>query len=349
MTKKTKPSGQAGRHYRLISASLLLAGSIVTDAHAWNAGGHRLIAALAWEQLEPATRDALTQLLAAHPDYPQWIERASRSKPPQSTAPAERDQQAQLVFLAASTWADDIRSDPRFSDHPDCSPPLGSRLDWCTHKDWHYINQDIGASTPQPGKGQLHLQLQALPAQLANPGLPASDRAWALAWLIHLVGDAHQPLHAASRDDDAGGNELRINNPFHPRRPESSLHAYWDDLAAPPWLRGAALMRETSSLLIEFPAGSMAGPIDRHSTQGWLKESWALARQFAYPAPATSTAEPTTLSADFHQVAQRVARQRISQAGQRLAAWLNQLLPQATGRDDKKPGVSRETPGWTAR
>ena len=53
--------------------TLLLTLLLPLPAAAWNSAGHRLIAAIAWDQLDEQTRFAVTELLRQHPDYQPWI------------------------------------------------------------------------------------------------------------------------------------------------------------------------------------------------------------------------------------------------------------------------------------
>ena len=82
-------------------------------AKAWNAAGHRLVAAIAWQQLSPASQNFVAEVLAAHPDHDRWVAKA-------------RTAEAAGIFAEASTWPDDIRNDPRFHDagRDDATPPL---------------------------------------------------------------------------------------------------------------------------------------------------------------------------------------------------------------------------------
>src|SRR6185369_4727281 len=122
--------------------------------------------------------------------------------------------------------------------------------------------------------GRLDRELVALTASLATRASASlAARRYALPWLIHLVGDAHQPLHASTRGDD----DETISNPFNPRKRRSSLHAFWDDLPGPPWLRGERLNRVSAALLAAYPRPAAA------DSSEWLAESWQLARERAYP------------------------------------------------------------------
>ena len=293
----------------VLACALLLAPA----AQAWNAAGHRLGAAIAWQQLDEATRIRLGHLLEQHPDYPAWIARAHGLPP------------AYAAFLEASTWPDDIRRDVRFHDEDEAPGARQSGFpDLSRHRDWHHVDRPIGhAPRKARSGGTLDLQFDRLQATLADHRQPAAARAYALPWLIHLVGDAHQPLHAVSRFDatgegDDGGNALTVDNPFHPRRNSMSLHAYWDDLPGPPWLRGDRLETAAQRMMRETVAPRTAGTLTH-----WLDESEALARSTVY---AGLDGEVPTLTAEYHERALRTARERVALSGHRLALLLRQLL-----------------------
>jgi hypothetical protein len=314
----------------LSSATLtLLLALLPLTANAWNPAGHRLSAFIAWQQLDDNTRRQIAQVLAQHPDYERWIARRKSFAPGSPTSPNSSNSPELAAFLEAATWPDDIKGDKRFYDADDDTPTslLPGFPDMARHREWHYVDRPLDAApkilrsngTP----GTLDRQLPTLIGILANSRADDRQRAYALPWLIHLVGDAHQPLHAASRYDaaghsDEGGNLLTIAHPFHPRRSSMSLHAYWDDLAGPPWLRGEALARTAQAIVTAYPPPASASGPER-----WLSESWQLARTVAYPA--TSNAVPE-ISAAFHELAQSTAQRRIAEAGYRLAMLLKTLF-----------------------
>ncbi|MBK7357099.1 S1/P1 nuclease [Propionivibrio sp.] len=305
----------------LLSLVVLLLSS--GPALAWNAAGHRLVAGIAWERLDRHTRTVIAQLLRDHPDYVRWRDRAGA------------DESGRLAFIEASTWPDDIRSDNRFYsagiDAP--TPLLPGFPDMERHRDWHYVNRPLDGTPAihaqrnrESVSGMLEQQLVALGKVLSALGAPRSTRVYALPWMIHLVGDAHQPLHTSIRLDAQGhwdrlGNGVMVINPFNPRKPSSTLHAYWDDLPGPPWLRGERLDAAGRALTAAYPAAP-ADPA-RSKPGLWIEESWHLARQSAYPPDDEFV---PTLSAAFHDNAKEIARRRIAEAGYRLADLLNELL-----------------------
>ena len=299
----------------LLPCTLLLL--MPTSVWAWNAAGHRLVASIAWENLDARARSVAAGLLRDHPDYERWRNRAGH------------DDSGRAIFIEASTWPDDIRSDPRFysAGVDPATETLPGFPDMERHRDWHYVNRpldDSPSAHPQRESlsGLLDRQLVALAKVLGTPGAPRSERVYALPWLIHLIGDAHQPLHTSIRLDPEGkwdklGNGVLIINPFNPRKHSSTLHAYWDDLPGPPWLRGERLDRASQALI-----GAYTHPARSNSAQ-WIDESWQLAGSSAYP---PDDEYIPTLSAAFHEQAKQIANRRVAEAGYRLADLLNDAL-----------------------
>jgi len=293
------------RHLALLL--LLLAPAL---AHAWNAAGHRLTALIAWQQLSPAGRDAVAALLAAHPDHPRWTTRA------RSVEPA-------ALLAEAATWPDDIRSDPRFYDEGSepPTPPLPGLPDTRRHRRWHYV--DLGPDG-MPVAGELDRRIGELARTLGASGSQA-EHAWALPWLVHLVGDIHQPLHVGHARD-GGGNAVEIEDPFNPRLPFTSLHAWWDDLPGPPWLRGHRLEQRADRLLAQHPP-PVPGTIET-----WRSESHRLLT-VAYP-QAQGSLLPIA-DADFRRRSRDIADRRIVDAGFRLGWLLDATLVTRVPRETK--------------
>ncbi|MFC5302050.1 S1/P1 nuclease [Azospira restricta] len=305
-----------------ILGAVLLATS--APALAWNAAGHRLSAAIAWREMSPTARIAAGRLLAAHPDHAHWLAR---------TQAGDADYAA---FLAASTWPDDIKRDRRF--HDDGAPPTAAQPgfpDMARHRRWHHADHRLDDGT-RTGDGELDRRLPQLMRTLRDPRSTTGERSYALPWLIHLVADAHQPLHVASRHDDAGdsdegGNGLWVETPLHPRLRAMTLHAYWDDLPGPPWLRGERLEAAASALLrTAADGGEEEGTTD---VARWIGESRELARSAAYAG--LDDAAPA-IGERYHARAQRTAQAQIVRAGRRLARLLDALLADDVSRETRR-------------
>ena len=265
-------------------------------AQAWNATGHRLVAAIAWQQLSLASQEFVAEALAAHPDHERWVAKARTGNPA-------------AIFAEASTWPDDIRNDPRFHDEErdDATPPLPGFPDTARHKTWHYVDLD---QRGRSRKGEVDRQIERL-GRLLRSTRKTDDISYALPWLLHLVADIHQPLHVGHADDD-GGNTVEIENPFNSRLPFVSLHSYWDDLPGPSWLRGQRLEKRVQRLLAEHSA-PLPGDVAL-----WRDESHRLLPA-TYPDIFGSLLP--IVSETFNRQAHAIADRRIVDAGYRLG-WL---------------------------
>ncbi len=296
---------------------LLFFFALSTPALAWNAAGHRQAAIIAWQQLSPPARAAVERILASHPDYERWQEKAGT-----------RDGMA--VFAEASTWPDDIRKDPRFYDEAreTATPPLPGLPDTARHKRWHYVDMDPEGRVET---GELDRQIERLSRLLrprkgetASPARQA-EISYALPWLAHLVADIHQPLHVG-RHDDEGGNRVAIENPFNRRRPFGNLHAYWDDLPGPPWLRGKRLEKIAAYLIDNYP------PPEQGNVALWRDESHRL---LARVYPDTGDTPRPRIDERFQRQARDLANRRVVDAGYRLGRLLDSLFGQPNTRESQ--------------
>lgn len=261
--------------------------------------------------MSPATQQRVAALLQQHPDYPKWIAKAG-------------DAPEYWAFLEASTWADDIRNDPRFYDErlgaP--TPPLPGLADTARHKHWHYVDLEPDGHIRD---GELDRRLDELIREIRAPAKRHAEKIFALPWLIHLMGDIHQPLHVGSRDDE-GGNRFEIENPFNARLPFTNLHTWWDDLPGPPWLRGARLEKAADTLLAAHPEAPLQGNVTL-----WREESRKISRDQAYPD--TSGSLLPVITAEFRAQSRDIGNRRLTAAGYRLGRLLEEIFGK----------VSRET------
>ena len=306
----------------VLALSIMLLAALPSSASAWNAAGHRLAAAIAWDNMKPEIREEATRLLHLHPDHAHWLKRAGN------------DDTDRKVFIEASTWPDVIRKDTRFysAGIEEPTPTLPGFPDMERRANWHYVN--IPLDTPgnkTPISGMLDRQLVELPKTLVDSD-SEHKRAYVLPWIIHLAAEAHQPLHTSARratEDkwDKLGNGLEVQNPFNSRKPVSTLHAFWDDLPGPPWLKGERLDAAARALMAAHPR-----PGRMTSSKHWIEESWLIARDSAYPAE--DEAVPV-ISEAFFENSRKIADQRIALAGYRLADLLNRVLAPASRKNQR--------------
>jgi hypothetical protein len=247
-----------------------------------------------------------------------------------------REQGRAVRLLRAATWADDIKtSDLAYTDdgnkptRPDAGQNIGYG-DHLMHKYWHY--KDIGFSTDgtplkDPDLVNAVTQIKILSAGLApSSGLPDEVHSYDLVWLLHLVGDAHQPLHATSRfshslnDGDEGGNKVNV---IPATGQTVMLHAYWDSRLGGSATPDGAIKDAFVFDKLPQPDATLAKLID---PDVWFAESEKLAEQFAYAARVKTGTPPHNLTREYETNARKIARQQVALGGARLATLINEAL-----------------------
>lgn len=224
------------------------------EVHAWSRTGHMSIAAMAYRNLPDSLQHVYTNILRLHRDFASW----------------NRDYQrlnvsidlGEYLFMRASVWPDDIRRSGSSYDHPT----------------WHYTNFPVTppafelTETLTPENDVLYA-IQLNQELLANQASLAVDRAAALSWLLHVIGDIHQPLHAVALvsedypNGDRGGNDFFVR-PSAGRQP-LNLHAFWDGLLGT--TSDIRTARNQATLLLET-----YGTTDDLSKTGLEPRDWAL-------------------------------------------------------------------------
>lgn len=205
----------------------------------------------------------------------------------------------------ASTWPDYMRSDPN---------PFWQK----TANPWHYVT--VGGITYDraPPEGDAFEALKFFSKLIRDPRTSRDQRQLALRFIVHIVGDLHQPLHAG-RPGDRGGNDVKVK--WFGR--DTNLHAVWDsalvdDMQLSFTELAARLRRHTSSADVV----SWWEPNPRV----WISES-AQVRETVYPDPAK-----TELSYDYIYRHAPMIELRLKQGGVRLAAYLNALFAEPQQR-----------------
>lgn len=309
------------RYPGLLAALLSLLFPFLSPA--WNATGHYLIAAIAYDRLTPKARARVDDLIRRHPDYEKIFCR---------NAPADPAARARAAFIAASVWPDEIKGDPRFYDETrqdsKPTPLLPGFPDMARHTIWHYYDTPYApdGAEPEAAKNPSALsELNRIIPLIGKKDVPVnspSSPVYLLPWLEHVEGDVHQPLHCVSRflksqpKGDAGGNGVFI-------APRGNLHSLWDGAAG----------HETSDAYIskyiaEATAAYPAQERQEKRPAKWIHEGYEIAVRDVYTfGLETGTRDhPITLPPDYQAHAGKVAQQRIAIAGYRLAAVLNAKL-----------------------
>jgi len=301
---------------RILSLVSFLALGFARTACAWNSFGHMMIAATAYEQLTPTARARIEPLLQLNPDYPEWVAHTAKEERPE------------LAFVIAATWADQIKTEPGYENDGErpTSADAGRNIgygDHLQHRYWHFIDLPFSQDhTPlvQPATPNLQTQIALFRRTLAAPAASDALKSYDLVWLLHLVGDAHQPLHATSRftqsqpGGDAGGNLVALCE--RPCRKE--LHAYWDNL---PGTAKKAIVAVRRSAHLPTPSAKVAAIDDERQ---WIHESFLVAQNSVYIPPIGDGPGPYFIDRPYQGIARRVARDRLALAGARLAHLLNE-------------------------
>jgi len=315
---------------RLIALAVLLVLTLTTPSYAWFDAGHMAVAYLAYQDLSQPVKDRIDDLLRLNPSYKKW-----RASLPSSTS--EEDKRM-LVFIIAATWPDQIKSDHTYRDDgsaggnipdgPSSSLNIGYK-DHLRHKYWHFVDLPLVQDGTKLTKKQKKVpspnaltQINAFRAVLAS-NRPDALKSYDLVWLLHLVGDVHQPLHCTQRfgktqpTGDAGGNFVKLcDAPC-----KDVLHAFWD-----------GLLGDNSSPFFAVKVGkglpeadsSLAGIGD---AKVWIDESFKLASEDVYVDPPIGLgAGPFTITEDYRTKALEIARARVALGGARLANILKTEL-----------------------
>jgi hypothetical protein len=196
---------------------------------------------------------------------------------------------------------------------------------------WHYIDIPLSA-TPQAGHLGDYCPAQACVTQiirfwsttLANPAAAFEDRQLALAFIVHFVGDLHQPMHVVD-DNDRGGNDKPVY--FVNAKSKLNLHKLWDDLVDTPAeldaIDEAATAERLGSEISPKQAGdwSKGDFIDEAALEGY-----AVAKIKIYPRYTQSDQIDLAYQNDMRPLAE----QRLKMAGVRLAATLDRAFASAT-------------------
>ncbi len=278
--------------HKIFTTALALAlggPAMTTPAAAWGPIGHRVTGAIADRNLSGLAR-ANVQLLLGEEDLAQ-----------------------------AATWPDDMKSDPTDFWQKQASP-------------WHYVTVREGdgyTSADAPAEGDAMSALARFTATLRNPAASIDDKRLALRFIVHIIGDLHQPLHAGG-GNDRGGNDMKVS--WFGR--STNLHSVWD-----------SAMIEQRSLSYSELADWLARAItpqqiiawNDRDPGTWIRESIAL-RKTIYPTD-------TNLSWDYAYQHRPELDDRLKRGGIRIAAYLNWVFENP---DNQGPSPA-QTPHKPAR
>lgn len=283
----------------MVFRSLLIGSLVVAAAQAvaWIDTGHMVVAAVAETRLRPEVKLAVTELLGHGGDE------------------KTRD------FLGATCWADDNKNEK--------------------NGPWHYINfhfrRDGKPTENMPLEENVVWAINKFSDAMINPELSREERADALRYVLHFVGDVHQPLHCVACDSDElpkgdrGGNDFLFDSFLVGSFQVRNLHFLWDiggglygNVTRPLTDRGA-IDAIRDRLIAQHPIETMS-EITIEDPEQWAREGAMLAQTLVY-----ATAPKTAPNASYLGMTQFVSGRRLVMAGHRLANLLNTAFAAGNG------------------
>lgn len=259
---------------------LLVVISLCQPVLAWWDSGHRVVAEIAERRMNETTRAEVQRMLEHHPD------------------PQVR------TLEAASLWPDVIKERSHPFHHHD-------------RPDWHYQGRALKGRVA-PKEGALALELPHQVAILKDPGASLPERAVALCWVVHLVGDIHQPLHVGTLYSERfpRGDRGGIDTIVWLGDQQLNLHQVWDSA-------GCRFLRPISEsrfqAYITSCLATVADPSPESEPEAWMEEGLEICHREVY----VEMEPETRLASDYLRRAQHTTRQRLALSGLRLARLLD--------------------------
>jgi hypothetical protein len=288
-----------------LATSLVVIGLIVGSsrpAAAWGDEGHEVVALVAQAYLDPGVRKKVNALLAA-----------------------DTDPLTAHDIASEATWPDKVRD----------SNEGGARQ---RTREWHFVDIEIDSpdldqacfghppvpqGTPAsqgPAQDCVVDKIQEFAAELKDPRTDPEEQIVAIKFLLHFIGDMHQPLHASDAHD-RGGNDKRVSAEGFKA---GNLHHFWDtelvDQLGPD-------AKTIASDLIGHISESQVSEWSQGTVSDWAMESFRVAKDDAYgQLPAATAHGSYRLTDDYISMATQDVAVQLSKAGVRLAFVLNQAL-----------------------
>jgi len=273
----------------IVTTIILIAGAFTsTGLFAWNQVGHKVVAQIAYDNLTPATKKEMNQLTQIVSSY----------------YPYEKQ------FIDSAIWADSIIY----------------RGDVTAFNQWHYVNIPInrdGKHKKYYSKTNVIWAINQAKQVLFSKKANNFEKSLFLRFLIHFVGDIHQPLHAASLysrrfpKGDRGGNLYIVHY-----KGKRNLHQVWDQcftMTNKKYPDDKAIKKLARQLENQYAKKYFEQQLKQTSPALWAKESHQIAKDFVYQTPYQGK-----FSRKYLQTGKKICQQRIVLAGYRLAELLNE-------------------------
>jgi hypothetical protein len=276
--------------------------SAASSVFAWGDEGHEVVATIANHYLTSQTRDAVNAILATDTSGLTATDIASEA-----------------------TWADRYRTSHAYTAN------------------WHYVDTEISTgdidaacfghpplpantvASQGPAQACVVDKINQFVTELQAPDTSDAERLLALQFVLHFVGDEHQPLHS-SDDNDEGGNEKKVSATGIK---SSNLHSYWDTAFVQQLGTSAA---DVANTLIQQITSSDIASWQTQTPRDWSLEAFDVAKRDSYGLlPAPNSKGTYVLSSDYVNTATNDVSLQLRRAGVRLAKVLNDANLNAPG------------------
>lgn len=297
---------------------------LAIPAFAWDETGHKITAYIAWQRMTPDVRDKVFKILLAAPEDAQlstfYMPYGSRTE----------DARRREFFMLAATWADIVKDknfDTRFKKY--------------NNANWHYFDtlwtikdgKVEFVKGPEDG-GKLMEKLadfdKVIRGSASNP-----EKAIAIAWLEHLIGDIHQPLHTTGRvyntedtKGDQGGNLFSLTPKGTSRDKSDNLHRFWDSVIGrnmPNTSDGCEVdyLDPIAQMITKaYPYSKMMNRIANGKFEAWEKEGVDIATSEVYK----DVKRYETPSENYLKKALKIGEERMALAGYRMGDLFNEVF-----------------------
>jgi len=241
----------------------------------WGVTGHRTVGKIAERHLTPAAAAAVRELLGSE------------------------------TLADVSTWADEVRGKPEYRQ----TGP------------WHYVNLPMGLSFGEFQKSvegmseeNVYSALEKMEKEVVDPATPREKKVEALKFIVHFVGDLHQPMHV-SKAEDKGGNTVQLN--FNGSG--TNLHAMWDSKL----IDRLGLGYEELALKVDHATPAQISQWQRDPMIRWMWESYEVTEKLYAEVDAMKS---RAIDDKYYEEHIATVEQRLELAGIRLAGVLNRLF-----------------------
>ncbi len=303
----------------------MIAATASMSAFAWDDVGHKTTGYIAWQRMSPAARETVIKILRTA------AEDSDLSAYYMQYGPEPEQIRKLEYFMLVTTWADIVRDrsfENRFKKY---------------HKgNWHYDDtfwKQVGGKVEilsgfEEG-GVAVDKLVEFDKVIRNASASDKDKALAIAWIMHLTGDIHQPLHTSARvtdlepKGDQGGNLFLLTPQGTPRENQQNLHWFWDSIVVRNMpLKGEMCERDyitsiAQRIMKKHPFDSFGTGIDVGDYEGWREEAFKLNPTDVFTPDLVRFQLP---SEKYKRNAFRVAERQLALAGYRLGETLNRVF-----------------------